>query len=71
MRFEPPKASEKTDFPAFTILCHIKLRIRKPLLYPLSYEGALDAKLRKDFPFRVPIDLTLLQSLSKPAGHPS
>ena len=44
--------------------------LRKPSLYPLSYEGALDAKVPDDFRFRVPIDLTLLQSLSESTGHP-
>ena len=59
--FEPLRASEKPYFPRFASFCHMNLRIRKPSLYPLSYEGALDAKVLEDFHFRVPIKLTLLQ----------
>ena len=35
------RASEKLYFPAFPSFSHINLRIRKPMLYPLSYEALL------------------------------
>ena len=37
MRVEPLRASEKPYFPGFASFCHMNLRIRKPMLYPLSY----------------------------------
>ncbi len=39
----PFRASEEPEFPAFARFSHMKLRIRKPMLYPLSYEGGTPA----------------------------
>jgi hypothetical protein len=44
MFFDLSKASEKPYFPAFPSFCHINLRIRKPMLYPLSYEGGTSVR---------------------------
>ena len=40
MPYGPFGAGDTPGSPAFPILYHINLRIRKPMLYPLSYEGA-------------------------------
>ena len=39
----PFRASEEPGFPRFASFSHMKHRIRKPMLYPLSYEGGTSA----------------------------